>query len=261
MKTFYFLLFHIALALTEVIYYEYLSDIHNTGWECTGTCTSPNGNGVTGLSGGSYAVKTFDITDYQNLSITYQMNKGYCKHTCLVEYQYNTHNLVWTVIGFFGAYSTFKTKPILPTWPGQTTSISIKLNAPNSCAFTRIGLNGTKVTTAPTRNPPSIALALTEVIYYEYLSDIHNTGWECTGTCTSPNGNGVTGLSGGSYAVKTFDITDYQNLSITYQMNKGYCKHTCLVEYQYNTHNSVWTIIGFFSGYSTGIRSEPIVPT
>eukprot|EP01083_Nonionella_stella_P272865 925517_1 len=186
MKTFYFLLFHIALALTEVIYYEYLSDIHNTGWECTGTCTSPNGNGVTGLSGGSYAVKTFDISDYRNLSITYQMNKGYCTSTCLVEYQYNTHNLVWTVIGFFGAYSTFKTKPILPTWPGQTTSISIKLNAPNSCAFTRIGLNGTKVTTAPTHNP-TIDPTVNPTIFPSDVPSIHPTHNPSTSPSHTPS--------------------------------------------------------------------------
>eukprot|EP01084_Bolivina_argentea_P121768 215806_1 len=145
------------LTFADQIYDEYFSDvggvIANSGWECVGTCSPGNSGTRTSLSGGSYAIKTIDITHYYNLSLVWKMNQGYCKSRCEIYYKYNNHGSIWTLIGYIAAYSDGKTKELIPTTVGQTTSISLKISAPNSCSFTRIGLNGTRITSNPTKSP------------------------------------------------------------------------------------------------------------
>ena len=150
-------------ALSEVIFTADLSDLPNTGWNCTGTGTSSDAGTVT-LSGGSYAIKTINITDYYNISIEYSLSKGYCRHTCLLQYRYNIHYPEWIVIGWVSAYTSVDIKPLVPIIPGSgVTTLSIKLYAPNSCNYRFIQLTGNKITNqtniVPTVHPFCLATA------------------------------------------------------------------------------------------------------
>eukprot|EP01084_Bolivina_argentea_P096558 173592_1 len=157
----YISLFFIAHYHALTITFNNLENASQQGWYCSTRCISPANwqcpnyqSGYCTQIQGTYTSKSFDISDYSNLQVQYDIKKPYSSNNCFVYYKYNTQSSWTQIAAYYSGYSYVNQKKTLASKPFSATAVTIKFQTGGTnhyCSMHNFYLKGQ--TSSPTPSP------------------------------------------------------------------------------------------------------------